>query len=154
MAKIIHYFVEGKCEKKLIDVLNVINERISKQRLLVIKPNTHIILVYDTDVENTTILDENIEFLRKHNFKNIYHIQSIKNFEDELVYSTSLRNINQMYNTAGKEEFKNKFIHQTALYSKLKKIDFDCKKIWSRTNNDKPFDKYFKGEDLKFIKTR
>ena len=87
MAKIFHYFVEGECEEKLInelkvpkadiilpgkvEVLNVVQDKISNQRLMVLNPKTNIILVYDIDVEQTEILKYNINLLKKHNFKNI-----------------------------------------------------------------------------------
>lgn len=168
MTKIFHYFVEGECEAKLIneikvpkvdwvlpgkvEVLNVVNEKISKQRLMVLKPKTNIILIYDIDVENTEILNYNIEMLKKYNFKNIYHIQSINNFEDELVFSTSLKRINEMYNTVSVDEFKTKFVHQNDLLSKLKRINYDNSKMWSRVNNREPFKKYSRKEDLAIIK--
>lgn len=168
MYKIFHYFVEGQCEEKFINelkqtnpglitagkitVLNVVREKITKQRLMALNQNTHIVLVYDIDVENTHVLDENIKVLKKHKFNNIYHIQSIRNFEEELVYSTSLKTIHKMYDTVGMDEFKYNFIHQTNLYSKLVSINFDIKKIWSRVNHSEPFDKYSNEDDLKIIK--
>ena len=168
MSKLFHYFVEGECEKKLInelkvpkadlflsgkvEVLNVVREKISKQRLMVLTPKTNIILIYDIDVENTEILSYNLEMLKKYNFKNVYHIQSINNFEDELVYATSLKKINEMYNTVSVDEFKTKFIHQNDLLSKLKKINYDNSKMWSRVNNKDPFNKYSCKEDLTIIK--
>ena len=109
MTKIYHYFVEGECEKKFInelkvpktdlilpgkvEVLNVVCEKISRQRLMVLNPKTNIILVYDIDVENTEILDYNLELLREFKFKNIYHIQSIHNFEEELVCNCQSKNV-------------------------------------------------------------
>ncbi len=169
MAKIYHYFVEGECEKKLIDefkipkvnlilpgkvdVLNVVYEKISNQRLMALNPKTNIILIYDIDVESTDILNYNIEMLKKY-FKNIYHIQSINNFEDELVYSTSLKKINDMYNTTSVDEFKTKFIHQNDLFSKLKKINYNNSKMWSRVNKKEPFNKYSRKVDLTIIKNK
>ncbi len=168
MTKNFQYFVEGECEKKLInelkvpkndlllpgkvEVLNVVCEKISKQRLMVLKPNTNIILIYDVDVANTEILNYNIKMLKKYKFKNIYHIQSINNFEDELVYATSLKCINEMYNTVSTNEFKTRFIHQNNLISKLNSINYDNSKMWSRVNNKKPFNEYSHAEDLTIIK--
>lgn len=34
-----------------VEVLNVVGDKISKQRLMVLNPKTNIILVYDVDVE-------------------------------------------------------------------------------------------------------
>ncbi len=168
MTKIFQYFVEGECEKKLInelkvpktnlflpgkvDVINVVNEKISRQRLMVLNPKTIIVLIYDIDVENTKILDYNIDMLRKYKFNNIYHIQSINNFEDELVYATSLKSINDMYNTSDVDEFKTKFMHQNNLLSKLKSINYDNSKMWSKINKKVPFNKYSRKEDLTIIK--
>ena len=57
-------------------------------------------------------INKNINLLKKYNFKNVHHIQSINSFEDELVYSTSLTKINEMFNTKSVEEFKSRFIKQ------------------------------------------
>ena len=85
-------------------------------------------------------------------FIKVFHVQSIRNFEDEIVYSTDLKNINDMFNTESVDEFKNYFIHQYKLANRLKKENFEIKKIWSRTNKKSPFDKYSNNESLKFIK--
>jgi len=170
MPQIIQYFVEGECEKALInelkqspgntllagkvEVFNFINKILSDQRILALRKNTIIVLVYDIDVEKTDILEANISKLRNFGFNNVKHIQSIKNFEEELVYSSSLKNINAMYNTEGLEEFKNKFLHQSNLYSKLRTIDFDINKMWSRVNYKSPFNTYSKKEDLVFVKAK
>ncbi len=135
-----------------VEVLNVVQDKISNQRLMVLNPKTNIILVYDIDVEQTEILKYNINLLKKHNFKNIYHIQSINNFEDELVYATSLKRINDMYHTVSVDEFKTKFVHQNDLLSKLKRINYDNSKMWSRVNTKEPFGVYSKKEDLTIIK--
>lgn len=76
MSKIYQYFVEGECEEKIInsfkvapvnkvlsgkvEVFNFINNKISNQRIAVLKRNTIIILVYDIDVEKTQVFEENI----------------------------------------------------------------------------------------------
>ena len=162
-----HYYVEGECEEKLIntykvppfssfkpgkvEVFNFIQKRISNQRLLSLNKNTIVILVYDIDVETTEVLEENIKKLNDFDFK-VFHVQSIRNFEDEIVYSTDLKNINDMFNTESVDEFKNYFIHQYKLANRLKKENFEIKKIWSRTNKKSPFDKYSNNESLKFIK--
>ena len=77
---------------------------------MMLTPNTTIVLVYDIDVEYIHILEKNIMTLKKYGFKEIYHIQSIKNFEDELLYSSKLKNINDLFNTEGVKEFKLAFL--------------------------------------------
>ena len=164
-----HYFVEGECEEKLInsykippyayfkpgkvEVFNFIQKRISNQRLLSLNRNTIIILIYDIDVEKVGVFDDNLRKLKEFCFK-VYHIQSIRDFEDEIVYSTNLKDINDMYNTTNVEQFKNRFIHQDNLPSRLNKEKFQIEKIWSRVNKNTPFNKYSKEEDLEFIKKR
>ena len=68
---IYRYFVEGESEQILInalktdlgsivpgkvDILNVIQKKINKNWLRTMKPNTTVILVYDTDVEDVELL--------------------------------------------------------------------------------------------------
>lgn len=80
MSKYFQYFVEGKCEEKLInalktppcnylisgrvDVFNVIQNKLSKQRILSIHPHAMIIIVYDIDVKDDSKLIENIKVLK------------------------------------------------------------------------------------------
>lgn len=166
--QIFHYYVEGECEKKLIDelkkvgcqkvvsgkvdVLNVVNTKISDSRLLTLKKGTIIILVYDIDKGNFEILKDNIKKLRDNNFKNIIHIQSIKNFEDEIVFSTTIKKIEELFNTQGVNDFKKKFISQKDILVKLNSVKFDYHKIWSRINKDEPFSVYSNEYYLKYIK--
>lgn len=170
MAKLYKYFVEGECEEKLINVLktppmnkllagkvevfNVVNEEFSDARLATTRPNTIIVLVYDIDHGNINILDANISKLQSLGFKNIIHVQSIKKFEDEMVYSSNLKTINDMYDTKSLKEFKAKFMSESNLCNKLNKIKFDSEKIWSRENKSKPFNKYSNKQQLKEIKRR
>ena len=165
-----HYFVEGECEEKLInelksinnrslvagkvDVLNVINEEIADARLLALNRNTNIIFIYDIDVEKTEILEKNIRKLKYYKFNNVFHIQSIKNLEDEIVFSSSLKTINNMFNTSSTSEFKRAFIKQKNISTKLNDIHFDSDKIWSRVNNIYPFARYSKEKDLEIIKSK
>ena len=170
-SKVYKYFVEGDCEEKLInsykippyyyfqagkvEVFNFIKREISNQRLIVLNPKTIVFLVYDIDVEETKILEINIKKL-KENGNKIYHIQSIRNFEDELAYSTN-RNIKELeksFNSIGINDLKTNFLHQTNLDNKLKMMNFDIDKMWSRVNNVPPFNIYSNEEALKRLKNR
>lgn len=79
MGKYYHYFVEGENEEKIIQVLksdlrmiepgkvqkfNVIEQKLTKLRLMSLKPGTNVILVFDTDTGNAETLQKNIEFLQ------------------------------------------------------------------------------------------
>lgn len=168
MGKLYQYFVEGKCEEAFIneyknnkdqlfesgklEVINVITEKIPIPRIRNLKHNTIIILVYDTDVKNYDILNENIKNI------NIYaptcktiHIQSVENFENEIVRSTNLNNINKMFNTESTDEFKAKFIACKNLRAKMKKIAFNYKKIWTTLSNDNNFSKYTSEKEVNKI---
>jgi len=57
-----------------------------------------------------------------------------------------------MYNTSSKEEFKEKFMHQSDILSKLKRYKFDSNKLWSRVVKKGLFSKYAKEESIKLIK--
>lgn len=158
MIKYVHYFVEGECEKKLIDALktppcnylysgkvevfNVILKVLSIQRILSIKENALIVLVYDTDFVDTSKLEKNIKLLESNGFKNIIHIQSIKNFEDEIVFSSAIKSIHEIFSTQGMEEFKAQFIHCGNILNKLDSIKFNKDKIWTRNSNEKLFNVY------------
>lgn len=161
MAGLYRYFVEGECEKKLlhdfmylddhkgfiegkIEVLNFINQRISKSFARTIKRNTTVVIVIDTDVRNISNLEYNIQLLKDVALLDDDHILivlSVSTFEDEIVYSTNISNIHQLLSTKGKDEFKKKFISHKDLLSKLTSVNFSIDKIWSRHAND-PFDKY------------
>lgn len=170
MSKIYQYFVEGECEEKLINslkvrtleylipgkvtVFNFTNKLITNPRIAVLNKDTIIILVYDIDINKIEILNKNIAKLKKFGFKKIYHIQSINNFEDEIVYSTNLNSINGLFNTVGKEEFKKEFIHSSNIIKKLDSVGFNKEKLWSRVNNNEPFNKYSNDESLKIIRKK
>lgn len=172
MKKKIVYYVEGDCEKRLLDiyktnphnifvpgkvyVFNFINKIITLDRLSALSRNSTIILVYDTDVANTSNLEANIKILKDHGFHDIIHIQSIKTFEDELVYATSIRNINEIFNTESDNEFKSKFlrISKDSIASRLKKLNFNEELIWSRKTSDPIFYKYHSKEKQRMIKQK
>lgn len=166
---IYHYYVEGECEEKLlntykispyfyfqsgkVEVYNFINKRITNQRLMALKEKTIIILVYDIDVKKTEVLEENVKRLIECGFE-VYHVQSIRNFEDEIVYSTSLKNINEMYGTNNSTAFKKKFLSQNDLDKRLKKEKFDICLIWSRVNDSNPFNEYSTQKALDVIRKK
>ena len=171
IADLYKYFVEGECEKKFIDiyknpenkkllagkveVFNFINNEISNGRIMQIKRNTKIILVYDTDVNKTDILDKNIKKLKSFGFKNIYHIQSIKNFEDEIVYATNITNITKFFDKcANKDEFKSMFLsaNNGGLFTKFKSYNLDFSKIWFRQDGAN-FNKYNTSNGISLIKS-
>ena len=93
------YYVEGQNEEKLIsvlktemelvcpgkiDVLNVVQEELTTVRLMQLKPQTTVILVFDTDVGNIDILKKNIDKLDKcSQVRQIWCITQVEKIEDE-----------------------------------------------------------------------
>ena len=74
------YYVEGEDEKKVVDTLkkdmklirpgvsqvfNVVENELTNARLMTIKENTTVVLIFDTDTGNTEKVRKNIELLKK-----------------------------------------------------------------------------------------
>ena len=150
----VQYFVEGETEKAFIeqiknkyilsgkiDVLNILQNDIKNSRLMSIKPNTTIILIFDTDVQEKELLNrlaQNIKILKasKH-IKEVIVIPQVLNFEDELVYATNIKSIEKFIPNCTKKEFKSKFIKLGSnMVAMLEKQDFDADKLWSRSVNE------------------
>lgn len=141
------YFVEGECERKLIGVFkeqkdmikpgsvnlfNVINKVIPDTMLRTLGENTVVVLVFDTDVENTETLNENIEKLKKHkHVKNVLFVLQVKNLEDELVRSTDVHSIKELLGSKSNKDFKRDFLHEKRVFQKLTNHSFDYSILWT-----------------------
>ena len=107
MSKI-KYFVEGECEEALlrafmsetgqsfklgkINVLNLNNECITKSFALSLSPKTELVIVIDTDVSSTKILENNLTTILKYSSltkEQIHIVMSVKTLEDEIVFASS-----------------------------------------------------------------
>ena len=161
---ILHYFVEGENERKLIEtiknkylysgkikVMNTIQNKVSKSILRTLERETIVVLVFDTDIEKVDILDENIKIIKNsNNVRDIICIPQIKNLEDELIYSTNITKIIDLLESKSKKDFKNDFNNCKNLIKKLEDKEFKISKIWSREAVD-IFKKY-KNEAIKIKK--
>ena len=161
---ILHYFVEGENERKLIEtiknkylysgkikIINTIQNKVPNSILRTLERETVVVLVFDTDVEKIDILDENIKLIMSsNNVKDVICIPQIKNLEDELIYSTNINKIVDLLESKSKKDFKNDFNNCKNLIKKLEDKEFKISKIWSREAVD-IFKKY-KNEAIK-IKT-
>ena len=139
----VQYFVEGEDEKKLVNTLkndlkviipgrvqikNVVQDIVSDMILRTFKQGTIVVLIFDTDTNNTDTLNKNISNLKKHrNVANIITIPQVKNLEDELIYSCNIRRITELLNSRSVSNFKSDLIHITNLDSKLIQHQFDIK---------------------------
>lgn len=144
--KYILYYVEGLDEKKILDVLksemmikpgkiqvlNIIQNKISDTRLMTLKPDTIIVLVFDTDTNNNEILQQNISKLKKCScVSNVYTIPQVTNLEDELIRSCDIKCIKELLNSKSSRDFKRDLIKTTNLSKKLKEKNFDLEKFWA-----------------------
>ena len=144
-----HYYVEGQDDKKVIDVLrlkmdliesgrvdvlNVVTERITDLRLRTLTPGTTVVLVFDTDAGNRTILDENLRTLNRHkNVKEVITIPQVSKLEDELVRSCNIRQVKELLNSKTNAEFKHDVLGVSNLDAKLRQHQFDINKFWITT---------------------
>lgn len=143
------YYVEGEDEKRLLDVLkrdlrciesgkvdkfNAIQNRFTVARIRPFKQDTVVVLVYDTDVENIDILQQNVAFLKKQKsiVRDVICIPQTANLEDELVYAYKIKSIGELTHSSTKKDYKRDLINCTNLGVRLKKCEFDISKFWSR----------------------
>lgn len=142
-----HYFVEGADEKRLLDTLktdmrlilpgkvekfNVVQDKLTKNRLMALKYPTTVIMVFDIDAGNVDILMENIKFLKrqKSQIKDIICITQVMNLEEELVRSCRIKNILELTKSRSQKDYKHDLIHIKNLASRLKECQFDFSKFW------------------------
>ncbi|MCM1046707.1 MAG: hypothetical protein NC417_14480 [Candidatus Gastranaerophilales bacterium] len=141
------YYVEGEDEEKLIHVLkselfmicpgkvekfNVVQEELTALRLMQLKRDTNIVLVFDTDVGNVEILRRNIQILERcSQVKDVICIPQVDNLEDELIRSCNIKQIRELTGSKSNKDFKHELIIERNLATKLKSKDFDIKKFWT-----------------------
>lgn len=144
----IHYYVEGKNEKKLISVLksdmgviksgkvqklNVLQSLITDASLRTLKNGTVVVLIFDTDTKRVDILNKNIQKLEACRFiSQIITIPQVPNLEGELIRSCQIKRITELLNSRSEKNFKSDFIHVSNLDKKLMEHGFDLSVIWSQ----------------------
>ncbi|MGP1437713.1 MAG: hypothetical protein ACTTKH_01425 [Treponema sp.] len=138
------YLVEGHTEEKAIRLLKekyiisgkvyIIHQKLITDTLLrMLKKASNIIMIFDTDTSETyEIVKKNIETLQKHKLK-VVLIPQVKNFEDEIIYATDIKNIKELLNSKSKKDFKNNFRNTKNVLEKLEKHHFNIEKFWSRS---------------------
>ena len=152
--EIYHYYVEGEDEKKLLEVLkrdfgciesgkvdkvNAVQTKFSIARIRALKPNTIVVLIYDTDVEDgLAILQYNVDFLRKQKgIKRVICIPQVKNLEEELLYSCNIKNITELTKSDSRTNYKRDLINCNNLAARLTACGFNMAKLWNRTPSNK-----------------
>ena len=152
--EIYHYYVEGEDEKKLLEVLkrdfrciesgkvdrvNVVQTKFSTARVRTLKPDTIVVLIYDTDVEDgLAILQYNVDFLNKQKgIKHVICIPQVKNLEEELLHACNIKNITELPKSDSKTNYKRDLINCNNLAARLTACGFDMTKLWSRKPSNK-----------------
>lgn len=144
-CKYYHYFVEGENEEKIVQILktelqlivpgkvqvfNVIDQKLTKMRLMSLKACTTVILVFDTDTGNTSTLIENINFLKKQaTVKEVICITQVKNLEDELLRSCDVKQIKELTGSKSNSNYKRDMLNDSNFAKKLQKHKFDMSKF-------------------------
>lgn len=166
MNKTCVYYCEGEDDQKLIDALkvtpgkilpgkskklNVVQTLIPKSVLLGIKPETNVVLVFDTDVTtNLDVVKKNIENIKKfcHSVKIIYLLQ-VKNLEDELVRCTDVKSVVELTKSKSLSNFKADFrkMKEEQCRHTLERHKIDVDRLWT-TNAPKDFDFADRNSDL------
>ena len=146
------YFVEGETEYKIVEALknkylisgkirthNVVTKKIQSGHLSTIKRGTTVIFIFDADIDdNITILEKNIDFLSQSTVvKNLILIPQINNLEDEIIYATKIKNIEELLDSDSTREFKGDMLKCTNTLNKLEEKLFDIEKFWSRNPTNK-----------------
>lgn len=147
-CKPVIYYAEGECEKKLlcclkdhnlitqgrVQVFNVIQNKLSKAKLMSIKPESTIILVFDADVNtDLSIYRENCKEIKNTVVKpTIYNLVQIKNLEEELKRATNVSQIKELTGSKSNSDFKSDFVNLSDCYSTLLNHDFDITQLWQQ----------------------
>lgn len=140
------YFVEGRCEEKLLNALkeqpqkilpgrikvfNVIQNSLSSSQLITIQPGTTIVLVFDTDIAQTDCLKGNIRRLKKYCSKvKIVFLSQVLNFEDELVRCSDLKCASDLTHSRHSKDFKRDFCAMTNARSSLERVNLSVERLW------------------------
>lgn len=150
-GKYYYYFVEGKDEEKIVKVLktdlqyivpgkiqvfNVVQQKLTKPRLMVLKPETTVVLIFDTDTGKTPMLVDNINFLKAAcNVKDVLCITQVKNLEDELIRSCNIKKIKELTDSKSDREYKHDLIKDNNFSQKLEKHNFDFGLFWNSVDD-------------------
>ena len=147
------YYVEGEDEKKFLEVLkrdlqciasgkvekfNVIQNKLTITRIRPLRQGTIVAFVYDTDVENIEIIQQNIEFLKAQSgIKDVLCIPQVKNLEEEILRACKIRNMGELTHSCTKKDYKRDLISCGNLGSRLEKCGFDISKFWNSIPENK-----------------
>jgi hypothetical protein len=159
------YFVEGRCEEKLLNALkeqpqkiqsgrvkvfNVIQNILSNSQLITIQPGTTVALVFDTDIPLTDCLKDNIRRLGKYCSKvKIVYLPQVLNFEGEIVRCSDLRSASDLTHSKSNKDFKRDFCAMTNIRAAVEHVNLNVESLWAE---EPPVDFAFLERNSSFIK--
>lgn len=143
------YFVEGPCEKQLIEALNketpyllapgkvnvhnLIQDLIPRNTINSLKPGTEVIFVFDTDVEKTDVLLKNITHVKDYVSRvRVVNLAQVLNFEDEITRATDVKKAPELTKSTSVRDFKSDFckMKSDACRGALERHHLDVMKLW------------------------
>lgn len=142
------YYVEGLCEQQLIAALkeapeklipgkvrvfNVLQNLIPKSQMLSIQAGTTVVLVFDTDVSQTSYLQKNLELLGRYCGKlKIVFLPQVLNLEEELVRCTDVKTVTELTKSGSVKNFKTDFCKMKVrdCRSMLERHKLDYARLW------------------------
>ncbi len=142
------YYVEGPCEQQLlsalketpaklipgkIKVFNVVQNLIPKSQMLSIQTGTTIVMVFDTDVAQTSTLKKNLELLARYCGKlKIVFLPQVLNLEEELVRCTDVKTVQELTKSASVKNFKSDFckMKPVACRAMLERHKLNVERLW------------------------
>ncbi|MCI8293085.1 MAG: hypothetical protein HFH53_06070 [Hespellia sp.] len=146
------YFVEGEDERKLVNVLksdlkiiipgkvqifNVTQQKLTRLRIMNLRKGTKVVLIFDTDAGNISILKKNITFLEHESIiSEIICITQVRNLEDELIRSCSIKQIKDLLGSKSNKDFKHDMIEEKNLGNQLEKCKFNFGLFWNTRDKD------------------
>ena len=162
----IHYLVEGECEEHFIrennrlpdpylkigkvEVFNFLTQRISMRKIMTIGRNSLLVIVFDTDIDcDLTIIEGNVAMLKKYKVDFVFVLED-KNFEDEILNSTDIKQLRDLFHSKYNSDFKKDFIKAKNVFDVLRRHHFDIGKFWCYKNPNVHFKNYVsQGEFIK-----
>ena len=144
------YLTEGECEEKLVKALklkpalihsgrvekyNVIQKTLSDRKLMLLDPGSVVVLVFDTDKDETEILKKNINLLKSLSFEvEVLTVAQVLNFEDEIERSTDVKRAQDFTKSESLKDFKNAVnrAKDKDFRAALKRHKFDLSKLWTQ----------------------
>ena len=149
------YFVEGECEKHLIsennrlpnpylkvgrvEVFNFLTKDISVRKIISIDKNSLVVIIFDTDINcDLKIIERNTKMLDKYKVNYIFILED-KNFEDEILNATDVKQLKDLFKSKSNSDFKKDFVKANNVFSTLNRHNFNIDKFWCYKNKNEYF---------------